>query len=101
MGGIPRSPGEDGKYDNDSRNDKTERSAAYRGFPVLTILHAHAPITSGGNAVVDVMVPCRRLIVKMACASSAKRGRGSGTQTSDISTCAARRERTERPANAE
>jgi hypothetical protein len=62
MPGIPRSPCEEDKYYNKGGNDHGERSAADRILPTLIILHAQAPVTPLGNAILGVMVPGRSVI---------------------------------------
>jgi hypothetical protein len=57
MGGLPGSPGEEGKDDHDCRDDKGEGPATERGVSILIMLHACAPNTSTENAAVRVMVP--------------------------------------------
>ena len=57
MRGVPRSPCEDGKCEDEPNNDDRERSAADRAVPVLIIPHAALLSDHQRNAAVRVMVP--------------------------------------------
>jgi len=95
---LPGSPCEDSKYDNDGSNDRSERSAADRARPILTIRHVQAPIkpveqTQASARWFPAAAPLRGWHDQVP--PNPAHGRP-GTQASAISTCGASRKRRER-----